>query len=226
MKSVYAILPAICLIAACSSAPKSGIDLEHVGKEEIIQTYGKDDSLKEAHSFKVDGGIVTATAMATISGDSGRQEAAIKSAQLRAKAVLAQSISEKLNSYNQFATEGTGYDASQLRELIEESSRLTANEFKLGHTYVERVKIISDSGIPRTELRAWAAVHLDETAYKRLVLDSIRRQQGKATFSEQFAKTVDRNWSKMLSEDEKAQVVTFDKQPEERKPTSDKKENE
>lgn len=215
----------ILLLAAstgCSSAPKSAVDLGKIGEEEVIQTYhDKNDDLKTSHPFEVDGGKVIAVGMATIAADSGRIESAVKVAQMRAKSTLAHTISEKLNSYAQFGSEGNSYDADQLRELIEESSKLTANEFKLGRTHVERIRIIGDSGVPRTELRAWSEVYLSLDTYKHLVLESIRQQQNKRSMSDEFLKTVNSSWERMISDEdqhEEAAAPSNDKNA--RKPSS------
>lgn len=219
MKNIFIVMTGIALLAGCSSAPHSAVNLKDIGKEEVVQTYGKEDSLKESDPFRVDGGWVISIGSTTIPGDH-RPEAGIKQAQMRARANLAQVVETKLEAINQLATEDTG-DTVQMRELIGEVSKITANEFKLGPVYYEKVKVISDNGVPRTEYRIWAEVKTDEQQFKRLVLDSIRRQEGKRSLSAEFGKRVDQQFDRMLNGEVQPKQDTAQAQStENRKPAS------
>lgn len=186
-------------LAACSSAPKNDgntIDLSRIGQEEVLQKYGKDDSLKSADPFVVKSGVVTATAMVTIPGDH-RPEAGIKMAQAQGTATLATTVERRIETALQVSSETTSSDAVQMRDLIAQSSNLVANEFKPGHTYYEKIRVIGDNGVPRTEYRIWAEMVSDEASFKRHIIDSMRKRDGKASMSAEMAKAVDKQWSRI-----------------------------
>jgi len=200
-KMILLVLP---FAAACSSAPKvdgSRVDLANIGKEEVIQTYGKDDSLKSADPFVVQDGIVMATSMVTVPTDN-RPESAIRMAQMRGLSTLATTIERRIESATQLANESGSGDTTQLRELIAESANLVANELKPGHVYYEKVRIIGDNGVARTEYRAWAEMIADEASFRRHIIDAIRAREGKASMSAQMSAAVDRQWSKITSQDD------------------------
>lgn len=220
MKKIYLFI-LLAVVSGCSSTPKSAVDISKVGEEEVLQTYGKHDDLKKAEPFKIDDHMVTATAMATIPADNGRPEAAIKIAQASARAEVAKSIENKLENYLQVASENASADTQELHELITEVSKLTANELKPGKVYYEKVKVYGDSGLPRTEYRAWAMVQMDEGQFKRHVVDSLRRQEGKMGLSAEFHKSVKQNWNKLINGDEQSNPTQAQEKPvDERKPAS------
>src|SRR5258708_6111150 len=129
-------------VAGCSSAPKStSVNLDNIGKEEVIQKFGKDELLKSAEPFVVQGGVVIATSFVTIPSDH-RPEAGIKMAQVRGVGTLATTVERRIETALQVSSESTSADAVQMRELIAESSKITANEFKPGRVYYEKVKVI------------------------------------------------------------------------------------
>lgn len=193
----------VCGLSACSSSPKNDgntIDLSRIGQEEILQKYGKDDSLKSADPFVVSGGLVKATSLVTIPGDH-RPEAGVKMAQAQAVSTLATTVERRIESALQIASETTSADAVQMRDLIAQSSSLVANDFRPGHVYYERVRVIGDNGVPRTEYRIWAEMSSDEASFKRHIIDAMRKQEGKATLSSQMTKAVDSQWAKITGTD-------------------------
>jgi|GEM_PF-5575748 len=207
-------------LAACSSTPTSVVDLKHIGEEEVIQTYGKDDSLKQAQPFLVESGMVVSTGFVSMNSDGNRPEAAIKMAQIHARAELAKSISVKIENFAQLADEGTSAESVQLRSIATETAKLTANELRPGKVYYEKVRVVSDSGVPRSEIRAWAQVEIPENSFRRHVMDAIRGQAGKTSFSKEFAATVDSNWKKILGSDQAKDATAKVEAPAEHKPAS------
>lgn len=186
-------------LTACSSVPKNDgntIDLSHIGQEDVLQKYGKDDSLKTADPFVVSGGIVRATAMTTVPGDH-RQEACVKMAQAQATAIISTTVEKKIETALQIASEDSSQSSVQMRDLIAQSSSLVANDFRPGKTYVERVRVIGDNGVPKTEFRCWAETVAEEAVFKRHLIDSIRKQEGKASMSAEMSKAVDAQWSRI-----------------------------
>ncbi len=183
-------------ITACSSTTKSVVDLSHIGETEVLQEHG-DNDLKDALPYEADGNLVTATSMISIPGEN-RLESGIKMAQMQAKSTLAHTIESSLNSFSQYSAETSSADSVQMRELIGDTAKVVANEFKLGKVYYEKQKIISDSGIPVTKWKIWAQVYTDEANYKKLVMDAIRKRQGRGQFTAEFAKVVDKNFSQMV----------------------------
>ena len=108
MKHFILFLPMV-MLSACSSAPKNDgntVDLSRIGQEEILQKYGKDDSLKSADPFVVKSGVVTATAMVTIPGDH-RPEAGIKMAQAQGTATLATTVERRIETALQVSSDVT-----------------------------------------------------------------------------------------------------------------------
>lgn len=222
-KYLMIVLGFIVTGTGCSSAPKSIVDMSKVGEEEVIQTYGKHDELKKADQFKIEDHLVTATGMATIPADSGRPEAAVKLAQASAKSTLAKTIETKLESYLEIASENTSQDSQEMRELVTEVSKLTANELKPGKTYYEKVKTYGSNGVPSLEYRAWSQIEMSEDQFKRHLVDSIRRQEGKIGLSSEFHKSVSEHWNKMLNSDESKPSEAQAKQTDDRKPASETK---
>jgi hypothetical protein len=199
MKNVKTLVFVSLLTSACSSAPSSVIDLRHIGEEETIQTYGKDDGLKKAPPFIVDSGFVVSTGFVTIPADGNRPEAGVTMAQMQARAELAKAVETKIENFAQLASEGLATDGAQLRSIATETAKLTANDLRPRKTYYEKVKVISDSGVPRTEYRVWAEVVCDEAMFKRHVMDAIRGQTGKMVYSKAFQESVDSNWKSVVS---------------------------
>lgn len=220
-KYLMVVLGMMMLGAGCSSAPKT-VDLENVGKEEVLKKYGKNDELKEVDQFLIESGVVKATGMATIAADAGRPESAIKIAQANARAIVAKNIQTKLSAFFSVASENTSVDSTEVRELITESTKLIGTEWKIGPTYYERVKIISDNGVPRTEIRAWSQILLDEQIFKKHVIESLRQQEGKMGVSAEFHKSVSKNWEKLIGNDVEAKDEDARKPASESKPESTK----
>lgn len=185
-------------ITACSSSSVKEPDLSHIGEEEVIQTYGKDDSLKGAQPFRVDGGNIVSTGFVSFSADGNRAEAGIKMAQMNARADMARAIENKIENFAQLAEEGVSIDNAQLRSITSEISKLTANDIRPRNVYYEKVRVISDAGTPRTEYRIWAEAIVSESAFKQHIARALRGETRKPTFSKAFQEAVDQNWKKVV----------------------------
>lgn len=196
--NILLVFTMVGILAACSSTPTGVLDLKHIGEEEVLQTYGKADELKKALPFVVDSGTVVATGFVSLPGDGTRPEAGIKMAQMNARAELAKAVQLKIENFAQLSEEGVSADTTQLRGIATEVAKLTANDLRPRKTFYEKVRVISDSGVPRTEYRVWAEITCSEDQFKRHVMDAIRGQNGKASFSKEFAQTVDANWRQVL----------------------------
>jgi hypothetical protein len=203
MRNVKTLMFVSLLISGCSSTPASVVDLRHIGEEETIQTYGKDDGLKKAPPFIVDSGFVVSTGFVTIPADGNRPEAGVTMAQMQARAELAKAIETKVENFAQLSSEGLAADSAQLRSIATETTKLTANDLRPRKTYYEKVKVISDSGVPRTEYHIWAEVVCDEAMFKRHVMDAIRGQTGKTVYSKAFQESVDSNWKSVVGSNTK-----------------------
>lgn len=196
MKQFLLILPLI-LFSACSSGPKNDgntIDLSKIGHEDLLQKYGENDSLKEADPFVVSNGIVRATAMMTVPGDH-RQEACQKMAQVQATSILVSTVQRRIENTIQLATEDSS--SVQMRDLIAQSSNLVVNDFRPGKIYAEKVRVIGENGVPRSEFRCWAETVAKEAVFKRHLIESIRKQEGKHSMSAEMSKAVDAQWSRI-----------------------------
>ena len=134
--------------------------------------------------------------MVTIPGDH-RAEAGLKMAQAQATATLATTVERRIETALQIASETTSSDAVQMRDLIAQSSNLVANEFRPGKTYYEKVRVIGDNGVPRTEYHIWATMVSDEASFKRHIIDSMRKRDGKASLSSQMSASVDKQWARI-----------------------------
>lgn len=203
MKDKTTLAIGILFLTACSSTPKidgNTIDLSRIGQEEVLQKYGSNESLKTADPFVVSGGIVRATAMTTAPGDH-RQEACVKMAQAQATATLSTTVEKKIESALQVATEDSSQSSVQMRDLIAQSSNLVANDFRPGKTYAEKVRVIGENGVPRSEFRCWAETVAEEAVFKRHLIDSIRKHEGKASMSAEMADAVNKQWSRITEND-------------------------
>lgn len=200
MKTIAMILCLLGISACSSTSTIKEPDLSKIGQENVIQTYGKDDSLKTAQPFSVDGGIIVSTGFVSFAADGNRPEAGIHMAQMRARADLTKAITLKIEHFAQLAEEGTSADSAQIRSITTEVSKLNANDIRPRKVYYEKIRIISDSGTPRTEYRIWAEATLSEFAFKEHIARALRGESGKPAFSKSFQEVVDKNFEKIVAD--------------------------
>lgn len=204
----------------CSSTPQSVVDMRKIGEEEVLSSQG-DKGLMDEEPFKVESGLVTALAMVSSPADGYRQEALVTMAQARCRSTVAKVIQSKLENYLQLSQQNASFDSSDMREVITEVSKITANDWRpTGKPLIQKVKVFSDSGIPHTEYRVWAKLSVDEQSFKRQILSALREQEGKSAMSQDFAKSVSNHWDAVLNAPEqkverKAASKTEDSQTEE-----------
>lgn len=204
MKSKIALFLIVAL-AGCSSTQKSVVEVDRIGEEEILSSQG-DKGLIDQEPFKVESGMVYATAMVSSPADGYRQEALVTMAQARCRATVAKVIQAKLESFLQSSNQNAAFDSSDMRELITEVSKVTANDWRpTGKPFIQKVKVFSDSGVPRTEYRVWAKLSLSEGTMRSQILRAMREQEGKTAMTEDFAKSVSKHWDAVLNASEPKQ---------------------
>lgn len=193
-------------IAGCSSVPKPQSGLENIGREAVVASMNNESTpswVKKAseHSLYDDGGQVVSVAMTSLPGDN-RIEAGFKIAELNAKANLAKTIESRIETFTQLADEGADHSGQQLRSVITEAAKVTASNMRAGRRYWSKVAITDDTGTPRTELRFWNEVKMDQREFKKALIDAGRKAAGKPSLSEAFVKQVDKNFERLINADE------------------------
>lgn len=118
MKYVSLTVMALCL-SSCSSTPKfAGKEVQQdVVVSRIDNLSERPKWLKESDMFRIEGGQVISTGLATIPSDS-RVEAAYRIAQNNAKAAIAHAIESRLSFVLQNAEEGTSSYHQKVWKLI------------------------------------------------------------------------------------------------------------
>lgn len=153
--------------------------------------------LKESEPFAIKDNEVTSLGSTAIKGDE-RIEAAYRIAENDAKSSIAKGIEQKLSFIFQNAEEGVSFDASQVRFIGSEVSRMTTSSIKLKNRYWEKYITYSDSGVSQTKYRIFTSVSMPESEFKRAVLDAIRKREGKGGISKEFAEKVNAEWDKLV----------------------------
>lgn len=155
------------------------------------------DWLKESEPFRIEKGAVVSTGMTTIPA-TDRVEAAYRIAQNNAKAAIAGAIEQKLEFIFQNAEEGTSINSTQARYIGAEASSLVTSSIRIGKNYWEKVASTQDSGERLTQYKVFSTVTMPEDEFKRAIFDAVRKAQGKAGLSKDFAKKVDAHWDKFV----------------------------
>lgn len=170
--------------------------------------------LHEAEPFKVMDGKVTTLGSTEIPADH-RLESAYRIAQNNAKSLIASSIEQRLDFILQNAQEGTTVDASQVRYIGAEASKITTSSLRPDKVYWEKVAVTRDSGERVTQYRVFATVTMPEAEFKTAIFNAIKKAQGQGSISQDFKQKVDAKWDEFVG----AQP-TQAKAPEQRQPSN------
>lgn len=196
----HLLLTAILFLAACSSAVKNPTKAE-IEPDKVIsridELSSRPDWLKESEPFRIEKGMVLSTGMTTIPA-TDRVEAAYRIAQNNAKAAIAGAIEQKLEFIFQNAEEGTSINSTQARYIGAEASSLVTSSVRVGKNYWEKVASTQDSGERTTQYKVFSTVTMPEDDFKRAIFEAIKKSQGKAGLSKDFAKKVDAHWDKFV----------------------------
>jgi hypothetical protein len=142
---------------------------------------------------------VTALGQTEIPGDH-RIDAGYRIAQNNAIAVIAGAIERKVEFIFQNAEEGTSVDATQVRFIGAEASRLVTSAIRPGKHYWEKVATSLDNGRRVTHYLIFATVEMPEEDFKRSIVDALRRHEGKGGISAHFAEKVDKQWERFTAD--------------------------
>lgn len=185
----------VLIFAACSSTPKfAGKEVQQdVVVSRIDNLSDRPKWLKESEMFRIEGGRVISTGLATIPADH-RIEAAYRIAQNNARAAISHAIESRLSFTLQNAEEGTSIDSTQTRYIGAEASELVTNAVRPGQQYWERVMSTTDSGQAVTQYKVFATVIMDESEFKKAVLGAIRKGQKQGKLSADFQEKVSKHW--------------------------------
>lgn len=202
MKILAAILSVI-VIAGCSSTNSKKISemQGNVGEERILSRIDELSSrpswVKESEPFRIEGGKVYSMGMTSIPADD-RVEAAFRIAENNGKAAIAGAIEQRLDFVFQNAEEGTGMSSTQARYIGAEASKLTTSSLRSSKRYWEKVATTQENGQVTVRYRVFALVEMPENDFKAAIFDAIRRSQGKAGISAEFAEKVDKHWDQFV----------------------------
>lgn len=153
--------------------------------------------LNEEKPFDIAKGKVISLGQTSIPG-SDRVEAAYLIAENNAKGAICSTIESRLEFIFQNAEEGTAIDSNQVRRIGSEACKLTASSIHIGNRYWEKVAMTTDSGERITRIKVFATVEMPEADFKRAILNSVRKQEGKSGISKGFAQKVDEQWDKFV----------------------------
>lgn len=193
----------IILIAGCSSTNSKKISemQGNVGEERVLSRIDELSSrpnwLKESEPFRIESGRVYSMGMTSIPADD-RVEAAFRIAENNGKAAIAGAIEQRLDFVFQNAEEGTGMSSTQARYIGAEASKLTTSSLRSGKRYWEKVATTQENGQVTVRYRVFALVEMPENDFKSAIFDAIRRSQGKAGISAEFAEKVDKHWDQFV----------------------------
>lgn len=191
-------------LSACSSAPR--VPTPENTSDKIVST-SKDSSSDhpgwlrdlEEKPFQVDGGVVTVLGQTQIPLDH-RLEAAYRIADLDAKRLLCEAISQRLSFVMDHAEEGTSMSDIQSRYIAASACKLTSSNLRPGKRYHEKVTEATDGGTMRTYYRVFSTQAMQEVEFQRHVLQAAKNAEGKQGISAGFSKIVDRHWSEFIAE--------------------------
>lgn len=185
----------LIILVSCSSKKAT----YQTPSEEVISRIDELSSrpnwLKESEPFKIDDGQVITLGSTEIPGDH-RVEAAYRIAENNAKSYISSAIEQRLDFIFQNAEEGTALDSTQTRFIGAEASKITSSSLRINNRYWEKVMKSDESGRPGITYKVFATVQMPEEDFKKAILDAIRRSQGKAGISKEFAAKVDAHWDK------------------------------
>lgn len=195
MKNTVIAIIALLLFGSCSSNPANptseNMPDKVVGR--INDLSSRPNWLEEDKPFSIADGRVLSLGQTTIPGDN-RVEAAYLIADNNAKGAICSAIEARLDFVFQNAEEGTSIDATQVRRIGAEACKITTSSIRPGNRYWEKVASTTDSGERVTRFKVFSTVTMPETEFKKAVLNAIRKQEGKAGISQEFAKKVDEHW--------------------------------
>lgn len=195
MKLIIALF-LFALLQSCSTSTKTNPEnIADVVISRIDELSARPDWVSESEPFKVKNGIVYSLGSTVIPGDH-RIEAAYRIAENNAKALIVNSIQQRLEFVFQNAEEGTAIDSTQARYLGAEASSIISSSMQQSKRYWEKVATTRDNGDRVTQFRVFSLVTMPEPEFKKAIIDSLRKQQGKAGLSAEFAKKVDAQWDK------------------------------
>lgn len=194
------------LIQACSSSPKTGLDkvvADNIGQEKVISRIDDLSSrpawLQEQTPFRIEGGKVLSMGSTVIPADHNLS-AAYRIAENNSKALISHSIEQRLEYVFQQADEGTSMGSNQAQFIGAEASKLTTNSLRPSKRYWERVATVGQDGQATVQYRVFALTEMPEEDFKKAILDSIRKSQGKQGISAEFAKKVSNHWDAFVND--------------------------
>ncbi len=194
-------LYALIFLSACGS-PQIKDQAGQVIQPDIIlsridQMSSRPDWLKESEVFKIDGGVVYSLGSATMPVKDGVNENALfRIAENNAKVGISSSVENKLSVIFQNAEEGTGLDTTQAKFIGAETSNLVTSSLRTGKRYWEKFQTHTESGEKKIMIKVFALVQMPEQDFKKAILDSINKRQGKAGLSAKFSDQVNKHWDK------------------------------
>ncbi len=205
LKTIALAFAGAAMVTACSSSPKTGLDkivADNIGQEKIISRIDEISSrpswLQEQTPFRIESGKVLSMGMTTIPADHNLS-AAYRIAENNSKALISHSIEQRLDFIFQNAEESTALGTNQAQYIGAEASKLTSNSLKPSKRYWEKVATIGQDGQTTVQYKVFALSEMAEEDFKKAIVDSIRKNQGKQGISADFAKKVDKHWDAFVN---------------------------
>lgn len=183
-------------IVGCSSVPKEAEPLQETVVYRTDGMTSRPKWVKEEEPFKVENGYVFSMGEAEVNAD-GNLTMAYRIAENNAKKAVASAIEQKLEFVFQNAEEGTDLTGAQARFIGGEVSNMVTSSLRPGKRYFEKVLVPNTSGTKAYKLRVFTYVTMPEEEFKQAVLNAVKKAQGKAGLSADFAEKVNKAWDKL-----------------------------
>ena len=192
---IFYALVAIAALSGCASAMKD----EVLARSDDFTSRPK--WVREENTFTVEKDNVYILGFHEMPVVGKRLTTGYRIAENNAKAGFSSAIEQKLNFIFQNAEEGDEMGAEQTRFIGGETSKLTASAIRPDKRYWERVsRVVDADGRREVVYRIYVRLAMPEADFKKAIEEAIKRNSGKKGISEDFAKTVNANWDKMISE--------------------------
>ena len=200
MRNLLKICATIALITGCSSTKHAGDPDEHDKKVigRIDDLSSRPSWVKESEPFRTEDGMVIMLGKQTVGGDQSLEQA-MRSAELNAKAIVAQAIEQRIQVAFQNAEEGYDVSANQARFVgMAATEVISTSSIRLSKKYWERYRLTSESGQRVTKVDAFVALQMPEPEFKKAIYDALRKREGKGSISKEFAKKVESQWDNIM----------------------------
>jgi hypothetical protein len=195
MKRIILIKTMLFLLMGCSSTPQHDQSIKVIARIDGLTQ--RPNWVKESEPFYITNGKVTVLGKQTITSQQNLEQA-FRSAELNAKAHIAQAIEQKIQVAFQNAEEGFDGDSQARFVGMIATEVLHTSAINSSGRYWEKYVSALDAEPSVSKIDAFVKVEMPEKDFKQAVIAAIRKQHGKKNISQEFAKKVDAQWNQIM----------------------------